>query len=147
MSNRNGFSLLELLFVLVIVSILILVSVPFYFKSLEKQQEKQFIETLEFDMLYIQSMAMHIRKEDVAKQMENIFFGENDYRIHLRETGEMIIRKYPKNFKVDVRVRSKISFNEKGTIRHPGNIQIKTKHSVYSVIFPLGKGRFRIVET
>ncbi|MYL58265.1 prepilin-type N-terminal cleavage/methylation domain-containing protein, partial [Virgibacillus halodenitrificans] len=56
MANKNGFTLIEMLLVLSIVSILSLLSVTWSLSAISKQEREQFINTLENDTLYIQQV-------------------------------------------------------------------------------------------
>jgi len=142
--NRNGFTLLEVLIVLGIISFIILLSIPISFKIIETHQEKNFIEMFEFDLLYIQSLAITTTKENVR-----IVIDKDQYKIVKGERDSLIsIRTIPENIHINTRLRPIISFDENGRIRDPnkGRIEIETKQSKYIVIFPLGKGRCSIVK-
>lgn len=57
MIAKNGFTLLEILVVLSILSVLILLSTPFNANMLEAKRENEFFKLLKSDMLYAQSLA------------------------------------------------------------------------------------------
>jgi len=136
MKKQNGFTLLEILIVLGIVSVLILLSSPLYFSSLDKQQETQFLETLKFDVLYSQSLSI-----SSSHQATVIEFTESDYTIRDRTNKTLIRRNVPSGSSIDYRTSRQISFNNHGTVRKPGTITLKTKHDKYKIVFPLGKAR------
>lgn len=144
MVHKNGFTLIELLIVLGVFSTLLLISVPIGFATIEKHQANKFLETFEFDLLYIQSLAT-ITKERVRIR----FTSAHQYKIIRGEKNSTLhVRDIPKNIKINTRSRQVISFDENGRIREPqkGRIEIKVKQSIYHVIFPLGKGRCSIVK-
>lgn len=142
MARKNGFTLLEVLIVLAMWSIFILLSAPLHFSSLNKQQEKQFLETLEFDVLYAQNLAIGSPNHTVA-----ILFREDSYSIVMRDGEKKLLeRKVPPDSMIDPRTHKQISFNEHGSIRKPGTIAFKTKNTSYNIIFPLGKARCYIAE-
>src|SRR5699024_9670321 len=58
MRNNNGLTLLKLMFDIGIWSIIILISAPLLFNSIETQQEKQFFQTFQSDLLYIQNQSL-----------------------------------------------------------------------------------------
>lgn len=141
MSNKNGFTLLEMLIVLVIWSVLILFVAPINFTYLEKEQEKRFLETLEFDILYIQNLST-VTKEEV----ELVIYKDN-YAIQKGYSGrKLAVRDIPPGWDIPNRLFNTISFDGNGRIKQPGHLIIRTKHSEYKMIFPFGKGRCYVVE-
>lgn len=141
MYKENGFTLLEMLIVLVIWSVLILFIVPINFDTLEKQQEKEFFKTLEFDVLYAQNLSTS------TTDYVRINVREDSYIIRAGNIkNEMIKRDIPEGWIIDYKRLPLISFDHNGRMKTPGNFLIKTKHSTYKIIFPFGKGRFYVVE-
>ncbi|WP_337019685.1 competence type IV pilus minor pilin ComGD [Oceanobacillus massiliensis] len=139
--NYNGFTLLEVLFVLAIFSIVLILAPPLNSETLRKQQEKQFLELFKFDVLYIQNLSSMGTGDKVFIRLYS-----DHYKI-LRGTRKPIAhRPYPSGLTIDGRGISDISFNEKGTVLHPRKILITTDHTAYDVVFQLGKGRFYIAE-
>lgn len=144
MSEKNGFTLLELLIVLSIWSIITTLSVPILFNQLEKIEEEQFLETFKHDVLYIQYLSTSAIDRRIQIRVNN-----NNYEIidgSIKKSSPIIKRYFPKDWEVDMRTIKRISFNENGTIRYAGTISIKTKRANYFVVFPPGKGRCYIVE-
>lgn len=142
--RKNGFTLIEMLFVLSICSIIITLSVPLIFSTLEKQEEKRFLETFEFDVLYMQNLS--IGKTDGYLRIE---FYEDNYSILNGTTDEtLLVRNYPKHVTVTINTwaMKSISFNKNGVIKFPGNVSIVINNTEYILVFPLGKGRFYIDE-
>lgn len=142
MIKQNGFTLLEMLVVLGMWSILILLSAPILFSSLDKQQEKQFLETLQSDVLYVQSMSIGSPEKNIV-----IRFNKNQYSILDNLTRESFItRELPADYVLDSRTAKNISFNKRGNISKPGTIALKTKRTKYNIVFPLGKARCYIAQ-
>lgn len=139
--RKNGFTLLELSIVLAIWSVLLLLTTPIIFNQIDKQEENHFFETFQLDVLYIQSLAMVTKEEEVR-----IKFYDQHYSILQGRNKTVTVRDIPRDWQVNTRVVSSISFNEKGTIRKPGTIEIKTSRETYHIIFPFGKGRCYIVK-
>jgi|SRR5690625_4678323 len=139
--RKNGFTLLELLLVLVIWSVLFLLIVPISFSYLEKQQEKHFFEMFAFDVLYIQNLST------TTKEYVQLNIYEDRYIIRTGHRGQILfIRNVPADWNIQTKVLQTISFDDKGRIRTPGNFVIETKQNVYTIVFPFGKGRYHIVE-
>lgn len=142
MKNKNGFTLIEMLFTLAILSILILLFVPSFNKTVQNQQVNQFLHVLQSDVLYMQNLSTG-NKSDIR-----MIFNENHYVVTNYLSNDIFIeRQYPNDVTIQTRTINYVSFNDKGTIRYPGTIQIKSRHKNYRVIFPLGKGRFYIDES
>lgn len=141
MNTKNGFTLVELLFVLGILTVLLLLAVPISTSSLEKQQEKQFLETFESDVLYIQAMA-----SSTPNSYYKIKFYENEYELISGSgfTSSTIARQYPPGWKFFIRPFREISFKPNGSIRRAGTIDIRSEKAVYKAVFQPGKGRFYI---
>ncbi|WP_106497155.1 competence type IV pilus minor pilin ComGD [Lentibacillus sp. Marseille-P4043] len=141
--KTNGFTLLEVIFILGIWSLLILLSLPIQFSLLDKQEAEQFFRTFESDLLYMQNMSF--ASDDNFRL--SIDAENNRYTIYSRTNEKVIERTIPKEWKIDKRTLQKpISFNKLGTIRTPGTLEIITKKQEYKIIFPLGKGRYYIAE-
>ena len=137
----NGFTLLEVLFVLALLSIILLLLPPINVEVMEKQQEEQFLETFKFDVLYVQSMSNLITNEEVFIRLY-----KDNYKILRGSTETIAERTYPPGLVIDSRGNNDISFNSTGTFFYPRTIRITTKHNDYNAVFQLGKGRFYIAE-
>ncbi|MEN2765995.1 competence type IV pilus minor pilin ComGD [Ornithinibacillus xuwenensis] len=138
-TNQKGFTLIESLVVLTIWLMILSLSVPLINSLYHKKTEEFFFNTLQYDILYVQSQAI----------------GSNDYvRIILEKQSYILvdsanqetIRKLPKGWSLDRRTLDTISFNSNGAIRKAGTIQIQTNRTKYKIVFPLGKGRGYIVK-
>ncbi|WP_077326957.1 competence type IV pilus minor pilin ComGD [Virgibacillus siamensis] len=135
MSGKNGFTLLEVLFVLAILSVLLLLSGPIHVSTLEKQAEKQFLNTLEMDIFYLQNLSYGSRG---AYRIE--FADSKGYTI--KDVKNVIVRReVPEGWQIDHTTFPIISFNHDGLINQPGSLFIHAKRNTYKLICPFGKGR------
>lgn len=142
MKSENGFTLIEVLFVLAIWSILLLLSSPLNVSVLEKHTEKKFLETFQMDILYMQNLSYGSRD-----YYRLIFQDNKSYIIKKDHSSEFLVeRSIPDGWQVTNWSLPIISFNKKGTITQPGNLKIKTANHLYKVICPLGKGRCYVNE-
>ncbi|WP_188633613.1 competence type IV pilus minor pilin ComGD [Lentibacillus kapialis] len=132
--NSNGFTLLEVLFVLSVLSVLILIAVPIQASVLDKQTEANFLETLEMDILYTQSLSYNSRSR------YQLFFPDQTHYV-IKKYGTILERKVPEGWSIKKRTLPTISFNREGTIRKPGTMTIYTQTTQYNLVCPLGKGR------
>ncbi|MFB4166460.1 competence type IV pilus minor pilin ComGD [Virgibacillus sp. JSM 102003] len=142
MNYKNGFTLIEVLFVLSVWSVILILSAPLHFSILEKQKEANFMKTLEMDLLYMQSKSYNSRSyfRLTFTGNESYFIAE-DYHIK-----SLVQRKIPEGWKINYLTMSSIAFNNEGTVIEPGAITIQTKSNKYKVTCPLGKGRCYIVK-
>ncbi|HLR62415.1 MAG TPA: competence type IV pilus minor pilin ComGD [Lentibacillus sp.] len=136
MKPSNGFTLIEVLFVLVVLSVLILIAAPIQASVLDKKTEESFLETLEMDLLYMQSLSYNSRTN------YRLAFPDQDrYVIKSTAHQDILERKVPEGWTINTRVIKTISFNKNGTIREPGTMAIYTPTTHYNLVCPLGKGR------
>ncbi|GAB3791362.1 competence type IV pilus minor pilin ComGD [Virgibacillus kimchii] len=137
MKRDNGFTLIELLLSLSIITILLLLVVPFSLSALQNAEEKAFFRTIESDVLFIQSMA----HEDI---LYSIRFADDHYKIVRGSQGGIIRRSYPTGLEVQTHSNNTITFNRYGSVKNPRTIYIHTRHDTYLMVFPFGKGRYYI---
>ncbi|MGM8213491.1 competence type IV pilus minor pilin ComGD [Virgibacillus sp. W0430] len=141
MTNRSGFTLVEMLFVLTILLLILSTSVPIVTSAINKQQVKQFVNVFQSDLLYLQNQSTG-NKDDIR-----LIFKDDHYFVKNYNTKRTLFqRSYTKNMAIDTRTINYIAFNDKGTLKYPGVIYIKTDYKDYRLVFPLGKGRNYIDE-
>lgn len=133
--KEDGFTLIEMLMVLGIISTLVLLAFPLQFNVLKEQEEKQFLKTLASDVLYIQ------QRSTLTSGMNRITFNENSYRITV-DGGPSMNRAYPKGLTIDTRTDRNITFNYNGNIKNPRTLYLVSSLNSYRMVFPFGKGRF-----
>lgn len=142
MKTKNGFTLIEVLFVLAILSILLLLSAPIHVLTLEKQVEEQFFKTLEMDILYLQNISYGSREG-----YKLMFRNDTSYAItNVPGTRVIMTREIPEGWRFDDDTLPYISFNQEGLINKPGTIRIHTPRNTYKLICPFGKGRCYFAE-
>ncbi|GAA0443399.1 comG operon protein ComGD [Lentibacillus halophilus] len=144
--HEDGFTLIEMLIVLAVWSVILLLVAPMPLPVLEKQTEKHFLETLQMDLLYTQSLSYN----DADTTYSLTFPDDHHYVIKdvtFASSGEIVVtRTVPDGWNVQPRTLPAISFNERGTIRKSGTFSIQTSSSTYNIVCPLGKGRCYIAE-
>src|SRR5699024_12147145 len=136
LNNNQGFTLLEVIFALTVLTIINSINVNIIFSTIDKQTEKQFFELLFSDLLIIQTASNG--KNNVRAYVD---FDDFFYPVHISDDKDKkMTRPYPIGWKKDHRPYRRISFKN-GTIREPGTILIQSDDADYRIIFPLGKGR------
>ncbi|MEI3611716.1 competence type IV pilus minor pilin ComGD [Pseudogracilibacillus sp. SO30301A] len=140
MKQINGFTMVEMLFALMILSILTLLVVPSIVRTVEKQETNHFFAVLESDILYIQNQALGTRDN------VRIVFDEEYYVVISEGKTEGIKRHYPEHLKYNNKINNRVAFNNNGTIINPTTFKFKDRKNTYHLVFPLGKGRHYIEE-
>ena len=136
---KNGFTLIEMLLVLSVLSIIILLAVPLQFSSLTKQEENQFIELFMHDVLLIQNQASVNSKDSMS-----IKFHDDHYSIMQRTIEQPFAkRNYPDGWSI-LGINRDIEFSESGSFLYPRKIVMYSKEERIAFTFPLGKGRFYV---
>ncbi|MYL41782.1 prepilin-type N-terminal cleavage/methylation domain-containing protein [Virgibacillus massiliensis] len=139
-AKRNGFSLIEMLVVLSIVMVLLGISVPPALSILEELESQYVLQTFETDVMKIQHMSA------IHQSRIRIFLYEDKYAI-LHNSAIKITRLLPTGWKIDSTISRNIEFERNGNIKQPRTFYIQAPNKTYKVVFPFGKGRFRIEET
>lgn len=141
---NKGFTLLESLLVLMIVSIMSLVLIVNIQPVHDKKVTQTFFEQFEKDLLYAQQYAMTYQKRVfIAFDHE-----KHLYRIQLNTTGDdLVIRDLNKDFQFTFGTLPKrFSYTSNGAIDRSGTMLVKYKDKSYRVVFYLGRGRFYVEE-
>lgn len=141
---NGGYTLLESLLVLFIVSVILTVTVLTLNSTKETYTGEQFREQLSNDLLFAQQYALS------SKTSVYIIFtpSENYYRI--RQGGfrveELVYREYPSKIKINTRTMGeRITYHGNGSITKSGAIAIYVDEiEQYRYVFTLGKGRFYV---
>lgn len=136
MNNRHGFTLVEMLITLSIISTITFLAIPPLFSTYQKWELTNFLNVLEADVLYIQNNSLFDGK------YMHILFMEDHYRLYASDNREdMIIRTYPANFRSKYIINERISFSDTGTVMNPNTLKFSWQDTTIKLIFPFGKGR------
>jgi len=139
MMNKNGFSLIELLVVLSMLSIILFIAVPFSYSMIERQQTQQFLNLLESDVFFVQNQSF------ATYETARLIFRDDHYIVFVNLNDEQPkIRYYPKHIQVNHDKNNRITFSNNGYYSSPNTISMSVSGKKYNLIFPLGKGRYYI---
>lgn len=144
MIKKNGFSLIEVLIVLSILTTLLFIGGSIQIRTYDTYQFKQWYALFESDLLQLQ--------QDTIVSVNSPYLlirpGGNSYEVRNSPTEKPIIkRSIPKNLKIRLySFNNPLSFSKSGTIKRPGKFQVVSKYSKWEIIFPLGKGRSYVNE-
>jgi len=143
--NEAGFTLIEMLIVLSIVSLILSIMFIDYSSRSDEQSFDTWYQQFELDLLYSQKYTM------VTRQVLRLSINRDSNSYSLRNDGSspaLITRKIPEDWDVRVTsVRNPISFTRYGQIVGPGSISVRTKNARYSITFPFGKSRSYYVKS
>ncbi|WP_182199560.1 competence type IV pilus minor pilin ComGD [Paraliobacillus salinarum] len=144
MNKRNGFSLIEVLIVLSLLTTLLFIGGSIQYRTYDTYQFKQWYALFESDLLRLQQNTMSSTNNSYLLIRPN----DNSYEVRNSTTEKPIIkRSIPKNLKIRLySFNNPLSFSKSGTIKNPGKFQVMSKYSKWEIIFPLGKGRSYINE-
>jgi len=142
--NSKGYSLLESMMVLSLISIILSVTILNLNATNENKIAEQFIDQLSNDLLFAQQYAIS------TKTSVSIIFTpqKNIYRIHQGtfHINEMVYREYHRDVRIDTRTMGeRLIYNGNGSINKAGAIGIYVDEiENYRYVFTLGKGRFYV---
>ncbi|MCZ0754639.1 competence type IV pilus minor pilin ComGD [Anoxybacillus sp. J5B_2022] len=143
MARKNGFTLLELLIVLMIVSTLTIVAIPQIDRLKKAKEETHMLEQLTDDLLYAQAYALTHRQSVVV-----VFYNaQGRYRMTERYTlGRVLIdRSLPSPWKIELAtLQNPLTFLANGNVNKSGTVLLKNGKTTYKLVFLLGKGRFYV---
>ncbi|MBR7797796.1 prepilin-type N-terminal cleavage/methylation domain-containing protein [Agaribacter marinus] len=136
--DTKGFTLTEMLVVLSMLMIMVGLSVPPIVYALEKMKENALFQTLESDIMTIQHMS------SLTTNRIQLILNENKYYV-LRSNRKIIPdRNLPEGWHIDYFINPIIEFDINGSIKNPRTFYIYSPTARYKIVFPFGKGRYRI---
>lgn len=139
MKGINGFTLIEVLFTLFIVSIVSVLFIPNMLQVIERQQTKHFFEIFNSDILMIQN-------KSIGEERNIRIRLRTDHYLIMDERELIVQREYPKHLTYIEGSNNIITFNNTGTMMNPRTFHFRERNKAYLVVFPLGKGRHYIEE-
>lgn len=138
--KQNGFTFLEMLLVLSIISILSIVTyfnvAPLY----ERQKVERFFRQFSQDILYMQQLAINHRNLYMLRWVPE------KHMYSIWESGDaraLMLREYERDIKVDLNTfPNPMTYNANGNINQGGTILLFYRARTYEIVFQLGRGRF-----
>src|SRR5690625_3024334 len=143
--NEAGFTLIEMLIVLSIVSLILSIMFIDYSSRSDEQSFDTWYQQFELDLLYSQKYTM------VTRQVLRLSINRDSNSYSLRNDGSspaLITRKIPEDWDVRVTsVRNPISFTRYGQQMGPGSLSTRTKNAGKSITIHVGKSRSYYVKS
>lgn len=141
-NKRNGFTLIEMILVLGLISLIILLAAPIKTSVLKIQEEEKFIQTFKEDVLFIQNQASRRQRGIVyIRFYTNYYIISNGH--HSAHEG-IIKRDFPKGWEQPISTLKTLQFHESGAMLQPRTIVMYSDEERIVFTFPLGKGRFHV---
>lgn len=138
LKNETGFTLLELLFVLMIVMLLVWVAFPALHKQYVKHEIDHFFRVFDSDILFIQNQTLEGRDLWIHLKRDH-------YIVKERNKNSIHTRHYPKHLGPQSFARHQIEYSNTGSVKNPYTYNFyDVNNKRYKVVFPFGKGRHYI---
>lgn len=140
--HKSGFTLVEMLLVLLIVLILSTLAISYGKKGIQEQEMTHFFNQLNSDTLLLQQYALKEKKKmDLEFNVKNHY-----YVLRYRDSQKIIYRRVmPKSLKFGPGATiNKIGFNERGHASYVGRITMHYLGGKKEVSIYLGTGRMEI---
>ncbi|MFC5559264.1 competence type IV pilus minor pilin ComGD [Ureibacillus thermophilus] len=142
MKDEKGFTLLEMLLVLMIVLLIGGITSSFSIKVTEKMIVDQFFHQLKLDIQMAQMWAIEHEKSCYVS-----FSSAKKYKIFHQMNEVLLEREIPELITFsNLSTLSTLSINSKGIVRNFGTLTFHTPDGVKLLIINIDKGRIRYVE-
>lgn len=138
----RGFTFIEMLLVLSIVSIMSFIVFSFAFSKLQPDPFEQAIQQFEFDLREMQTYAMENYARITCWVSEGVEFQS------FRYVNEALIkRRFPEGMTVNIYTSNqRIIFNVNGSVANIGKVEFRYKDRKVQYSINLGQGRLRLLE-
>lgn len=140
--NKQGFTLVEILIVLAVITILLVFTIGGLDKIRGAMQQQMFFDQLRADLYFAKSYAFgHDQRVTVRFQPE-----ENKYIIRAESDHILIERTLPSGIVISKSNLLTVDMLPTGTVNRFGKVTFQTKKNSVHLIFYIGRGRFTINE-
>lgn len=143
--GKNGFTFLETLLVLLMVSILVSITSITLLPLSDSRKAKQFVEQFRQDVAFMQQAAI----SNNSRYSLRLYTADHKYVITKSgDAAAMLSRSYDGALAIDVyTMPNPLTYGGDGNINKAGTMYVRYKGKTYSVVFQLGKGRMYYIET
>lgn len=137
---EKGFTLIEMMIVLAVISIILSFSVLTLKSFTEMIQKKMFVTQLESDLYYAYSYAIN-RRETVIFSFSML---SNEYEA-VTASGKVIFeRKLPHHIYIEKTNLHSFSITPRGTVSNFGTVNFRHNQKTFKMTVYIGRGRFSI---
>ncbi|MFD3447746.1 competence type IV pilus minor pilin ComGD [Microbacteriaceae bacterium 4G12] len=137
---ERGFTLLETLLVLFIVSVLATVGYMNLQPIYEHRKIEQFVEQFQQDVIFMQQAALSNNRRYALR----LYPEQHKYNItQVGAENATLVRYYDSQLNIDIgTLPQPLTYRENGNINRAGTMYVSYKNRKYSIVFQIGKGRF-----
>ncbi len=139
--SQLGFSLIEMMIVLVIIATIRAVAYPSYGSFQRNRETEYFIRTFQKDIVHMQQKAVN------ENRIYNLSIDNENHIYEIRGNGSKKPEKkiFPKHIWFEsYSMLLAVQFNQNGNISRAGTIYIHSANTSYKMVFQLGKGKFYV---
>lgn len=143
LKNNRGFTLLEMLLVLFIITTISSIVFQFSIKLTEKREVEEFFNQLLLDIQRVQALAI-----EEERTITFVFHDKNIYKAYYEFGGKSILEKsFPTGIELNIYSNLKeIVFYSSGEIGKFGTVLFNTPFGEKRLIVNMQKGRLRLAE-
>ncbi|MDR7072716.1 competence type IV pilus minor pilin ComGD [Fictibacillus barbaricus] len=139
--DQYGFSLIEMIIVLLIISIIGTVAIPKFDAFQKNRKTEYFIAAFQKDLLHIQQRAIM----DGSTYRLIINNDDHFYEIRGYKTGKPVKKSFPEFITfVNYSMSLIIQYNQFGNINRAGTLYVHSGNHTYKMVFQIGKGKFYV---
>ncbi|ANC77845.1 competence type IV pilus minor pilin ComGD [Fictibacillus phosphorivorans] len=141
--RQSGFSLIEMMIVLLIIATISAVAYPSYDRFRKNRETEYFIRTFQKDIVHMQQKAVN------ENRIYNLSIDNEKHIYEVRGNGskEPVKKNFPKHIWFEsYSMLLSVQFNQNGNISRAGTLYIHSATASYKMVFQLGKGKFYVAK-
>ncbi|MED1863490.1 competence type IV pilus minor pilin ComGD [Fictibacillus nanhaiensis] len=141
--SQLGFSLIEVMIVLLIIATIGAVSYPSYDSFRKNRETEYFIRTFQKDIVHMQQRAVN------ENRIYNLSIDNENHMYEMRGNGskEPVKKNIPPHIWFEsFSMLLSVQFNQNGNISRAGTLYIHSANTSYKMVFQLGKGKFYVAK-
>ncbi|WP_157052748.1 competence type IV pilus minor pilin ComGD [Priestia koreensis] len=139
-SNQKGFTLLEMLLVLMVLQVMVGVLLLSIKPVMQTYRLHYFFKQLQTDMWYAQQVAINSEKSVAL-----VFLNAESKYLMVSGGNLIMTRDYEKDVTLQTEViQGRVSFLQDGNVDRSGTIIVKHHEKKYRVVVLIGRGRFYV---
>jgi competence protein ComGD len=141
--NESGYSLIEMVIVLLIIGIVGSIAYPKFDSFIKNRKTEYFIQTFQREIVHMQQKAV------TENRLYNLSIDNNNHFYEIRGNGskKTVKRSFPEHILFDgYSMDMSVQFNQLGNISRAGTLYIHSENATYKMVFQIGKGKFYVAK-